>query len=258
VSASLSLILSFAGGFGIAFLHAAIPTHWLPFALTSRAQGWSRPKTLAITAAAALGHGLCTTAIGVMIVALGMQLSHRAGAIFQLVAGGALFCLGLYYLVRQWRGDGHAHLFGGRAHNHHPAHQHHHGDARQQHHGHDHGPGANDPICADETVAEAMVDATPPRRSDRAAIASLFALLTFSPCESFLPVFLIGARDGWGVFLGLSVILALATMAGMMIFTTLSLAGLARLRLGALEKYEGLILGLLLCALGLVVVFVDV
>ncbi|MGA0601050.1 hypothetical protein ACO2Q3_10145 [Caulobacter sp. KR2-114] len=255
---SAPLFLSIVGlGFFVAFMHAAIPTHWLPFALTSRAQGWSAPKTLAITAAAGVGHGLFTTAIGVVIVALGMQLSERAGAIFHLVAGGALFCFGLYYLVRQWRGDGHAHLIGGAAHNHGHGHGHGHADhdhPRQAHVGF--APG-HDPICEDETLGEAMVDAPPPRRSDRAAIASLFALLTFSPCESFLPVFLSGARYGWTAFILLSLILALATLAGMLVFTSLSLAGLSRLRLGALERYEGLILGLLLCALGLAVVFLE-
>lgn len=255
MSAFLFLALV-VGGFGAAFMHAAIPTHWLPFALTSRAQGWSRPKTLAITAVAGVGHGLFTTAIGVVIVALGMKLSERAGAIFQLIAGGALFCFGLYYLIRQWRGDGHAHLFGGRAHaHHHPGAHHHHGPGHDR--PHDHGADDQDPICADETVAEAMVDATPPRRSDRAAIASLFALLTFSPCESFLPVFLSGSRYGWAAFILLSLILGLATMTGMLVFTTLSLAGMSRLRLGALEKYEGLILGVLLCVLGLAVIFLD-
>lgn len=232
---SAPLFLSIVSlGFVVAFMHAAIPTHWLPFALTSRAQGWSAPKTLAITAMAGIGHGLCTTAIGVLIVALGMQLSERVGSIFQLLAGGALFAFGLYYLVRQWRGEGHAHLIGG------------HG-----HHAHDHGVAGHD-----ETLGEAMDHGTP-RRSDRAAIASLFALLTFSPCEGFLPVFLSGSRYGWGAFILLSVILAVATLAGMLVFTSLSLAGLSRLRLGALERYEGAILGVLLCALGAAVVFLE-
>ena len=34
-----------ATGFTVAFFHAAIPTHWLPFVLVSRARGWSRGKT---------------------------------------------------------------------------------------------------------------------------------------------------------------------------------------------------------------------
>ena len=35
-------------GFTVAFFHAAIPTHWLPFVLTARVQGWSKARTLAI------------------------------------------------------------------------------------------------------------------------------------------------------------------------------------------------------------------
>src|SRR5437773_11467181 len=39
-------------GFTVAFFHAAIPTHWLPFVAAGRAQRWSHSKTLLITALA--------------------------------------------------------------------------------------------------------------------------------------------------------------------------------------------------------------
>jgi len=29
-----------ATGLSVAFIHAAIPTHWLPFVVVARAQGW--------------------------------------------------------------------------------------------------------------------------------------------------------------------------------------------------------------------------
>ena len=38
-----------ATGFSVAFFHAAIPTHWLPFVLTARVQKWNKSKTLLIT-----------------------------------------------------------------------------------------------------------------------------------------------------------------------------------------------------------------
>ena len=67
------LLLSIlAAGFTVAFFHTAIPTHWLPFALTGRAQGWSRTKTLTITGFAALGHTGFTTFLGVLVALLGM------------------------------------------------------------------------------------------------------------------------------------------------------------------------------------------
>src|SRR4051812_50179883 len=39
-----------ATGFTVAFFHAAIPTHWLPFVLVARARGWRRGKGPAGTA----------------------------------------------------------------------------------------------------------------------------------------------------------------------------------------------------------------
>ena len=89
--------------------------------------------------------------------------------------------------------------------------------------------------------------------SDGAAILSLFTLLTFSPCEGFLPVYLSGISYGWLGFALLSVVLAGATLAGMVLFTWLTLLGLQRVRLGALERYEGAILGGLLCVLGIAI-----
>ena len=55
-----------ATGFSVAFFHAAIPTHWLPFVLTARARGWSRAKTLAVTAFA----GAVTVALASFVATL--------------------------------------------------------------------------------------------------------------------------------------------------------------------------------------------
>lgn len=214
-------------GFTVAFLHAAIPTHWLPFIVAARAQNWNRTKTLAITGIAGTGHVLFTTALGVLIVWGGMALNTRAGNVFPLIAGGALIALGLFYLIRQVRGShGHVHLLG--------EHEHH-------EHAHDH---------------EAEQDWSR-HRSDWAAIAGLFVLLTFSPCEAFLPVFLTGAKYGWFGFLLLSAVLAVATIAGMVTFTWLTLVGMQRLRFKGLEKYEQLIVGAVFCLLGLLIIFFE-
>jgi hypothetical protein len=66
-------------GFTVAFLHAAIPTHWLPFVLTARAQRWNHTKTLFITALAGTGHVLFTTVLGVLVVWFGIGLSNKVG-----------------------------------------------------------------------------------------------------------------------------------------------------------------------------------
>ena len=64
-----------------------------------------------------------------------------------------------------------------------------------------------------ETDIAAIKQRWSQQRSDWVVIAGLFALLTFSPCEAFLPVFLIGAKYGWIGFAILSAILAIATVA---------------------------------------------
>ncbi|HXA08964.1 MAG TPA: hypothetical protein VNW28_03215, partial [Chthoniobacterales bacterium] len=182
-------------GFTIAFFHAAIPTHWLPFVLTARAQKWSRPKTLAVTAVAASGHATFTASLGLIVAWLGIALSDRVGIWFPRIAGGALILFGLVYVIRQLTGHTHTHLHLGQAH----SHDHH-------HEGHDHG-GKRLSLS----------------KSDLAAITSLLALLTFSPCEAFVPIYVSGVRYGWPGFALLTIILTVATIAGMVAFTALAL-----------------------------------
>ena len=231
-------------GFGVAFFHAAIPTHWLPFVLTARVQGWNPSKTIAVTALAGTGHVLVTAALGLAITLFGAALNDRIGAWFPRIAGGALLLFGLYYLCRQMLGKGHVHFHyphehlheGGGATVHAHEHDHHDGDDHRDAHGHD---------CRAHPT------------SDRAAILSLLAFLTFSPCEGFVPFYVSGIRYGWAGFAVLTAVLSIATVAGMIIFTSLTLAGLSRIKLGLLEKYESVLMGVLLCAVGVLIILFE-
>src|SRR5204862_6057148 len=92
-------------GFGIAFFHAAIPTHWLPFVLTARAQRWTHTKTLAITALAGGSHVVFTAVLGLLLTVLGFALHEKVGEWFPRIAGGALVFFGVLYLYRQLTGE---------------------------------------------------------------------------------------------------------------------------------------------------------
>lgn len=225
-----AFLLSIAAtGFTVAFLHAAIPTHWLPFVLAARAQRWDTGRAMPVTALAGSGHVLFTTVLGILVVWAGIRLNGLVGGVFPFVAGGALIAFGLFYLLRAAFGAsrGHAHGHHGHGHGHHE-------------HGHD-----------EQSNDDAEPGQAPTRHvSDRAAVVSLFTLLAFSPCEGFLPVYFSGVRYGWAGFALLSVILAAATLAGMVLFTWLTLHGMRRLRLQALERYESEILGAVLVLLG--------
>ncbi len=342
-----------ATGFVIAFSHAAIPTHWLPFVMAGRGQHWSKEKTLLVVALCGSGHVLITTVLGILVVWLGIETSKWTGNVFPWLAGGALILFGLYYLMRQARGGGHGHSHFGSGHSH--GHEHH------EHGGHAHNSGDHDHASDKKRIdtghgallLEVFEEGVPPRfrvraegniavlpdpdalsletvrssgarqsfsfvagdgylesreeipephefkavlslssddhrhgyevqfaehmhaaagqatsnaaadgaraakttKSDRAVILGLFTLLTFSPCEGFLPVYLSGISYGWAGFVILSAILAVATIAGMVFFTGLTLSGMARLRLGFLERYESGILGALILFLGAGIVF---
>lgn len=196
-----------ATGFAVAFLHAALPTHWLPFVLVARAREWSMKKTLGVTALAGLGHVMVTVLLGVALTALGLVIRPQLGAVFPYVVGGLLIAIGVLQVLRHRR---------------------------------------------------AHAARTPGRRlSDGGAALALIALLALSPSEAFLPLFLANVEHGWPGFALLSAVLAAATILGMLLFTGLTAAGAARLNLGALERYEGVILGVALCGLGIGVILLE-
>lgn len=228
-----------ATGVVVAFLHAAIPTHWLPFVLAARGQGWGRTRTLGVVALAGTGHVLLTALLGALLVFAGVEADGTLGRAFGWLAGGALIAVGAYYLWRQSRGAGHGHVHLLGRHDH--GDQHGHGGHAHagSHHDHDHHHGA--------------LHGGARRRSDLTVIVGLLALLAFSPCEGFLPVYGAGIVFGWTGFILLSGVLAVATVAAMGLFTWLTLTGLKGFDLSRVARWEAGVYGVLFIGLGLLV-----
>ena len=88
------------GGFVAAFLHAALPTHWLPFVLVGRAQRWSLTRNLLAVTAAGLAHIASTAVVGSLIVAAGMALDEIVAGLLPHLSAILLFAFGGFYLVR--------------------------------------------------------------------------------------------------------------------------------------------------------------
>ena len=213
-----------ASGFAVAFLHGALPNHWLPFVLVGRRQGWTAGKTLAITAAAGVGHALITMLLGLALVGAGLAVGERLASFMPYVAGAILMALGLFYLGRHARGDGHLHVpFLGRL----------------------------------APVRGIVEDVEAPALSDRTAVLGLMAILALSPCEAFLPVYLSGLKFGWTGFGALSLVLVLAAAGSMAGLTGLSLAGARWIGLKSAERYESAILGAALVLLGVLVIVLE-
>jgi len=230
-------------GFIVAFFHAAIPTHWLPFVLVSRARGWSRAKTLGVTLFAGLGHVLITTLLGFAIAWLGLALDNKFQKTFPWIIGGVLMLVGAFFLWRQSRGKGVCHHHVPET-AHKPSEHCGHEDADEHAHSH-----------WESELGESALVTT--RKSDWAVIAALFMMLTLSPCEGFLPVYLSGVQFGWRGFLLLSAILAIGALAGMLLFTYLTLTGLQRANLKKLERWEAGLLGALFIVIGALFIVIE-
>jgi hypothetical protein len=228
-----------ATGFSVAFFHAALPTHWLPFVLVARARGWRERKTMGVAVGAAMGHVLITSVLGLIVALLGFKLDEHFGEVFRMVAGGALLVVAAYFGVQQLRGAGlrHHHLPGG---HHHPSES----CGRER----------------NETHLEHELRESPlmeKRTGDWAAVSGLLVMLTLSPCEAFLPVYLSGVEFGWTGFFVLSGILAAGTVGGMTIFTWLTLRGLAGFNLKTIERYEAGMLAAVFLLLGLMMLVME-
>lgn len=207
-------------GLSVSALHAALPTHWLPFVLASRTQKWSYKKTFSILMIAGLGHVLTTALLGAAVVWFGVQLGEQTGKIFISVAALAIFSYGLYNVIQHYKGHKHSHCD--------HSHPHHH----------------------DETEFKKTA-------SDGWAVLSLLSLLTFSPCESFLPVYLSAWSLGWTGFLVLSLVLGFGTLLAMTFFMTLMYFGSLKFKMRWLENNEKLIVGLLLMLLAVLIYFIE-
>ena len=116
--------------------------------------------------------------------------------------------------------------------------------------GHEHDHTHWDEELKDSTLVSA-------RAGDWATIGGLFLMLTLSPCEGFLAAYLSGVQLGWRGFVELSLILAVGALAGMLVFTWLTLPGMERLPLQKLERHEAALLGAILGVPGVLVVVIE-
>ena len=95
------VILSLLGaGFVTAFLHAALPTHWLPFVLIGRAQRWTLPRMLGAVTSAGLAHIVTTAVVGGLVVAAGLAVDQWISGLLPHLAAVLLLLFGTFYLSR--------------------------------------------------------------------------------------------------------------------------------------------------------------
>jgi hypothetical protein len=96
MSESLSAVLAL-GAMTLGSLHTVAPDHWVPFAAISRAQGWSRGRTIRITALCGFGHVTVSVLLGILAIVFGLEMLHIVGQRMEAVAGILLIGFGFVY-----------------------------------------------------------------------------------------------------------------------------------------------------------------
>jgi len=222
-----------AAAFSVGVVHTLLgPDHYLPFIMLAKARGWSRTRTIAVTAACGVGHVASSVVLGGLGIAFGLALGHveklESGrgslAAWALVAFGVAYALwGLRQAFRKRKGI-EAHTHGDEVHIHsHGLHP----------HGHEH-----------HNVGAATTFWT------------LFIVFVLGPCEPLIPLFALPASQGrWDVAVMTAVVFGLATLVSMIGVTVAGLQGLQLLNFGALERWSHVIAGCVIAAAGLSVIY---
>ncbi|EKY30331.1 hypothetical protein HMPREF0185_00539 [Brevundimonas diminuta 470-4] len=207
------LLSLLGGGFVAAFLHAALPTHWLPFVLVGRAQRWSVSRVITTVVTAGLAHIASTALVGSLIVAAGLALNRWVDGLLPHLSAGLLFLFGAFYLAKASLKR--TATAGGPA--------------------MDAGEGAG------------------PAVSDRAAFLGLVLMMAVTPGEVLLPIYLSSATEGFWALGLLTLVFTAGTVLGMTLLAALATAGYSILRLERWARYEGAILGGALILIGFLV-----
>lgn len=219
----------------IAVLHTVLgPDHYLVFTAMGKAEGWSLPKTLRVTAWCGLGHVASSVLIGLVGILLGAQLATlvQIEGVRGNLAGYALLAFGLVYFAWGLKKAGRGHIH---------SHVHMHEDVVHEHK-HDH------------RTDHAHVH----REGARNAITpwAMFIIFVLGPCEALIPLFMYpAAQNSAWLVVAVAVVFSVFTLLAMLVCVALTTIGIERLRLPATGRYAHAVAGASVAICGALISF---
>lgn len=270
----------------VGVLHTLVPDHWAPIVAIARQRGWSPAETARAAIIAGTGHVSSTLAIAIVVwiagIAAGTQLGHLVDAVssLALIGFGSWVAISAWYETRHAAGHVHHHNHQhSHSHNHHhgghthedlgdgfirdplylplPAgtagltrhlHRHVHGGGSPHLHWHDHTPETTHPLAA-------VIDAEAPQHAHRhkaTGRAALLLILGSSPMVEGIPTFFAASRYGIVQLAVMAALFAVSTIATYTALCVGSLVGIARLRLGTIERYGEVLSGAFIALVGVI------
>jgi hypothetical protein len=228
MNATLALVVA---AVSVGSLHTLAPDHWLPFAALSRAQGWSRKRTAAITAACGLGHVTASVALGLLALVFGLELLQAFGNRLESVAGFLLIGFGVAY-----GGWGLHRTLSARAHE----------------HAHAHGHAHVHLISHQAAVGSHQSHHRP------LTAWSLFLLFSADPCVAVIPLLFAAAPLGWGSTLAIVAAYEVATIGTMVLLVMPTREAASRLAGAWADRWGDALAGGVVATVGLAVTILGI
>jgi ABC-type nickel/cobalt efflux system permease component RcnA len=237
-----------ASAVSIGFLHTLLgPDHYVPFIAMSRAGGWSRRRTMVVTALCGVGHVAGSVVLGLIGIAFGLSLSSLEA--FESSRGSwaawGLIVFGLLYIVwglrRSSRGHTHSHL-----HTHANGTTHRHEHDHQVGHLHAH-PSTSVSLSAQGQEERAKSGMTP---------WVLFVIFLLGPCEALIPLLMFpAATESWGALFLVTGAFGFATLSTMLVLVFLGVEGTQRVRMPFSHRLGHVAAGLTVLLCGVAIQF---
>lgn len=220
----------------IAFMHTILgPDHYLPFIAMAKARGWGLGKSLRITLLCGMGHLLGSVVLGLIGITVGAQLASLEWleSVRGNLAAWLLIGFGLAYTawgIRQAlrnRPHTHWHAHDGVTHSH--VHTHH------SAHAHLHEQGS-----AGKSLTPWVI----------------FIIFVLGPCEPLIPLLMYpAARESFLGVVMVTTVFGVVTVLTMLLTVAVTLRGLEKIRLPALERYSHALAGAAVLSCGLAIAF---
>ena len=195
----------------VAILHSIEFDHWLPYVVAAKTKHWRTGFTLLMALTGAVAHLISTSFFGVALILLGEGLTKHFQNGIQWLIGLIVVVIGLIFLIRGVRT-----IRLGIAHGEHCSH-------------------------GERKFLEE-------NQRDSIFLGAVFGL---RPCLEALPIILAASHRGWAISLMTLTGWALASVIGMVGIVWLGLYGMERLKFKWLERYNELLTGVIIIAIGI-------
>jgi hypothetical protein len=197
----------------VGILHMSAPDHWATLIALGRISKWGRSRLMEVGVMTAIGHAALSVALGFAVLGIGYEFSNQVSGYVTEAIGLAMIIGGLAYAIRELKTDGEK----------------------------DYAKEAAEELSAGET-----------RFGKR---FRYFAVLgtALSPDLAILPVFLLALPIGLSFAFATAIVFGLASIAALLFFLSLGMAGLAKVFERIPPRYNGALVGLVIAAVGVYV-----